>query len=437
MKNLFKLFFLIILLSGCSKDEDVNPDSPMTNNDHNSPENIFERTGCRPTDTKSIKALSLFTDKGNIKYLYGSKLKDNVESFWIAQYNSSGDQVWEIVNKDKAYVSHAYNPQRLSNGDIVVANVLMLGEITVKDVSPVIVTKNGKAKYIHVFDGYNYSDVHVFEDLFFCSISEIELVLNIGAKEYYVQIDNEGNILNQGNKMNIPAGPFAVWKNANAFVSISNNRIERKNVLTTNSDSDWIYSPILPSHSAYEVDAKFDKDTVVVNYKLLLENKKEEICTYKLSYSTGENYDSGIPESITFLDLEKPYIAPDSMTVTVHSIDVSKNEEGTTYYTVSYTLQNKTKSMTILEGIYEAFYNNNEKGEYQTGFFDKLYPGESVSRSYTFRSLSDKPYYFIHYKYDWSGNDADILKKSLKWKVKTAVTEDIKNNVGEWGQELF
>jgi hypothetical protein len=118
-----------------------------------------------------------------------------------------------------------------------------------------------------------------------------------------------------------------------------------------------------------------------------------------------------------FLEIGKPYLAPDSMTVTVNSITVTNNGQGTTYYTISYTLENKTKTTIINESNFDALYANNEVGATQYGLFGTLYPGESVKRSYEFRSLTGNPYYFIQYRHNWMLSPRQLLKNSLKWKI--------------------
>lgn len=166
-----------------------------------------------------------------------------------------------------------------------------------------------------------------------------------------------------------------------------------------------------------EPSAQFDKDTVIANYKLKLADETEKTYTYKLSYTTGKEYANNVLDMYTFLDLEKPYVAPDSMTVTLHSIEISNNNQGTMYYNISYTLQNKIKEKVITEGTFDALYSNLAKGAFQTGFFSTLYPGESINRTYTFKSISGTPYEIIQYKHNLTGSDADIIAKSLKWKI--------------------
>lgn len=428
MKKILFLLFTLLMLTGCGKDEDNTPpiEIPSDNNSMTE-ENIFKETGCKPKDIKSIKNMRLFVDSlKNERYLYGAKMKNDIESFWVAKFTSQGEQIWETIKVQENHISNASKPYIISTGDLVFQKVLPINDYQQKETSPVLInSKDGTAKFINIFDGYIYSDIYTYKDFFFCSISQKELDLNTLAKKYYAQIDNEGNILNQDYDMNIPniltnKNDYSVyWKDYNTFIIAKSDRIYKSNVSTKFNESSWDFSPSLPTHSTCKPIIKLDKDTVTVNYNLILSDGKEEIYNYKLSYTTGKDFDNiENPDIYKYLELNIPYIAPDSMTVTLHSIDVSDNGQGTTYYMINYTLENKTNNIIITEGTFEAYLSKSEKGEFQTGAFDNLYPGENINRTYVFRSLSNKPYLFIQYKHDWRGTDADILKKSLKWEIK-------------------
>lgn len=421
MKKIYILFFISLLLFGCKKDE--TNDIPINTEDQNTVEEIFKATGCKPTNVQDINIarMKLFVDNNNIKYLYGSKIKNNIENFWIAKFDLSGDQLWEIINSKSLVTNFAYNPQVLSNGNLVLGCVKLSNNdillSTPIEVQPVLITpQNGTAKFINVREKFQYSDITIFDNFFFCSIGDRELSLNPNAIKWFAQIDNKGNILKQNGEMNIPQD-YSIWKDSNTFISLEKSTIEKNNVLTNSEEPIWAYNILLPSHLKCEPSAKFDKDTVIANYKLKLADETEKTYTYKLSYTTGKEYANNVLDMYTFLDLEKPYVAPDSMTVTLHSIKISNNNQGTMYYNISYTLQNKTKEKVITEGTFEALYSNLAKGAFQTGFFSTLYPGESINRTYTFKSISGTPYEIIQYKHNLTGSDADIIAKSLKWKI--------------------
>lgn len=416
MKYIYILLFISLLLFGCKKDE--TNDIPINIENQNTVEEIFKATGCKATNVQDINIarMRLFVDNNNIKYLYGSKTKNNIENFWIAKFDLSGNQLWEIINSKSLTTNFAYNPQVLHNGNLVFG-CAQLNNDYVLAVQPVLITpQNGIAKFINVRENFQYSDITIFDNFFFCSINDRQLNLNSNAIRWFAQIDNEGNILNQDGEMNIPQN-YSIWKDSNTFISFAESTIEKNNVLINSKEPIWAYKIQLPSHLKCEPNARFDKDTIIVNYKLELADETEKTYTYKLSYTTGKVYLNNNLDMYTFLDLEKPYIAPDSMTVTLHSINITNNNQGTTYYNISYTLQNKTKEKVITEGTFETLYSNLVKGDFQTGFFSKLYPGESINRTYTFKSISSTPYKIIQYKHDLMGSDADIIAKSLKWKI--------------------
>lgn len=278
-KILYAISMMALSLCACSEDE--KDPAPMDN--ITSEEQIYNHTGCKPTDVEDIKTYKLYKDTDNTKYLYGSKYKDGEESFWFAQYNSSGEQQWEIVHKDNQFASHAYGPVQIGNGNIVVNNVTKKDEYTVCGSSPVIIDKEGKANYINVFNGYYYIDVYAFDKFFFCDINDSELN-KTSAKEWCTQISNEGKILNQGENLNIPNGEFA-WLGNDYFIEASNEKIVRKGVLL-DADSTWTFIPKQTNGKLENPQIIMEDDSVVVNYNLF-EEGNNVIKSYKLSCATG------------------------------------------------------------------------------------------------------------------------------------------------------
>mgnify|MGYP007111635494 CR=1 FL=1 len=407
--------FLVALFCACSKDD--KDDVILPSKDKSSTpllDEIYKETGCKPIDYESIHEMHLFVDSlSNNRYLYGAKYKNENNIFWIAKFTPQGAQEWEIVNSNSNYYSRAFNPHMLSSGGIVIANVLYdrTNMINVIDVSPVVIN-NGQPIYVKVYDGYVYTDVYAFDKFFFCGINDKELVLNSKAKKYFVQIDNNGNILAKNGEMNIPKN-YAIWKDNNTFISIDPSMIYKQDISPL-SDIKWKYAPILPTFSTCTINAKFDKDTVIVNYKLKTAGNEEKDIIYKLSYETGILFDD--TAVCDYLDFKKPYIASDSLTVTVDTINVEDKGLGTIYYTVHYLIENKTKSKTVDEGSFEAYNSNNTLGQTQYGFFSTLYPGESSQRSYTFKSLSKEPFSYIQYKI--APTNSGNTSKILRWKIR-------------------
>ena len=122
------------------------------------------------------------------------------------------------------------------------------------------------------------------------------------------------------------------------------------------------------------------------------------------------------PETYTFLEINKPYVSSDNeMTVTMNSIDVYEYE-GYFEYNITYTEENKTIKKVIEQGSFKIFYKDSGS-EPQFGFFNKLYPGESTTRSYTFKALKSKEPLLIEYGADLFFNDKPS-SGTLKWEIE-------------------
>ena len=110
-----------------------------------------------------------------------------------------------------------------------------------------------------------------------------------------------------------------------------------------------------------------------------------------------------------------PYRAVDGLTVTLHSF-VIVEKTGSYQYIIEYTLENKNPDEKILEGAFKLYYRDTTGGLPQYGFFDYLFPGDSITRSYTFEELKSKPFDVLEYHHDNFFSD-EPLEDSLKWKV--------------------
>lgn len=279
MAALFTLSFLI----SCEKDKESAPIDSVTEGT-TTVEKIFSETGCKPTDVKNIKTLHLYKDKDSTKYLYGSKYKDEVESFWIAQYNSSGDQVWEVIKKDAEASSHAYGPKQINSGSIVITNVTKTGDFDIKGATPVLLTTDGKANFINVFKNYYYTDLYPFDDFFFCDIDPMELIKLPYTKKWCVQFSNDGKIINQAESMNIPDGKV-LWTSDSTYINMNLSHITRGSIL---ADPYWTYPVNLPKHENCDMKISMKGDEINATYYLSSPEKKDTL-TYKLSYTTGKD----------------------------------------------------------------------------------------------------------------------------------------------------
>lgn len=141
MKKIFYVIFIILFSVICGKDD---KDFPLNSipEDKFTEKDLFNATGCRPSDASEIKRAKLYEDSKGNKYLYGSKDKDETESFWFAKYDRSGSEIWEIIHKDNSLESHAYNLVELKNGNIVIVNVLKETNFECVATSLVIVDKS-------------------------------------------------------------------------------------------------------------------------------------------------------------------------------------------------------------------------------------------------------------------------------------------------------
>ena len=108
-----------------------------------------------------------------------------------------------------------------------------------------------------------------------------------------------------------------------------------------------------------------------------------------------------------------PYRAVDGLTVTLNSCDMVE-KTGSYEYTITYTLENENLDEKILEGAFKMYYRDTTGGLPQYGFFDYLFPSDTITRSYTFEELKSKPFDVLEYHHDNFFSD-EPLEDSLKW----------------------
>lgn len=119
---------------------------------------------------------------------------------------------------------------------------------------------------------------------------------------------------------------------------------------------------------------------------------------------------------LTLLELNKPYTSPDNnMTVLVTEIAV-EDLGGYYQYSIYYTQSNKTGDQVIEEGSFKVYYSDGTS-QPQYGFFDKLYPTDTVDRVFTFKALKSLSPLCIEYAED-NFFSTKPLHNSLKWEVK-------------------
>jgi hypothetical protein len=93
------------------------------------------------------------------------------------------------------------------------------------------------------------------------------------------------------------------------------------------------------------------------------------------------------------------YLGNDGLYVRLNSLTVT--ETTATYrYDISYTLENRTADKAIDEGSFQAYFRNTSRGTPQYGFFGRLFPGNSLTRTYRWEELKSAPFSIIAYHSD-------------------------------------
>ncbi|MFC1962742.1 hypothetical protein ACFLWB_01930, partial [Chloroflexota bacterium] len=117
--------------------------------------------------------------------------------------------------------------------------------------------------------------------------------------------------------------------------------------------------------------------------------------------------------TLTLLELNTPYIAQSGLTVTVQSI-THEQREGFREYVINYMLNNNTVDGAIDEGAFKIYWVDGG-GEPQNGLLGRLFPGESVTRSYTWAGLNNQQVLCIEYGADFFAQEPAL--DTLKWGV--------------------
>ncbi len=116
----------------------------------------------------------------------------------------------------------------------------------------------------------------------------------------------------------------------------------------------------------------------------------------------------------TSREIGVPYTAADGLTVTLNSLEIIE-KVGSYQYLIEYTLRNDTDH-AIDEGSFKLYYADELGGLPQYGFFGELFPGDSLTRSYTFEEEKDVIFDILAYHHDqfFANLPPD---DSLMWKV--------------------
>ncbi len=122
-----------------------------------------------------------------------------------------------------------------------------------------------------------------------------------------------------------------------------------------------------------------------------------------------------VSSSTEWCDIGVPYLAVDGLTVTLNSFTIVE-KIGSYQYQILYTLENNGDDK-VLEGTFKMYYQDSVGGLPQYGFFNYLFPGDTLVRGYTFEEIKSQPFDVLGYHHDhfFLG---EPLEDSLKWKVE-------------------
>jgi hypothetical protein len=112
--------------------------------------------------------------------------------------------------------------------------------------------------------------------------------------------------------------------------------------------------------------------------------------------------------------LNQPYLAKNGMTVTVESLAIIDHGSNYVDYVVTYIQTNKT-NLAIDEGALKLYFQK-AAAMAQYGFFNKVYPGDSLRRTYTFTQLKSEAPTVLEYDQDNFFRVAPA-SDSLQWPV--------------------
>ena len=306
---LYAITIMAFLFCACSEDK-KEPIDVLEPDIYDIEKEILELTGCKPDDAKSIKSFKLFKDNAGEKYLYGSKLSDGLESFWISKFSESGKQLWEVVHRSNL-VSNAYNPVEISNGSLVVGNAIKKSDLDVVGLSPVIINKDGNANYIKVFDdNYIYSDVSVYEDFFFTTVSRHEMDANKNAANRAAQISNNGEVIRLlpggTDQLSFPKKDDKyIWVSDSIYVTINTNNVNKYTVLSSSYSPIWSFPVSLPDYNSCEMNLTLKDTILVASYYLDYADNVKDTISYNISPFTGKEV----------VELEDMFLAEKSKTV--------------------------------------------------------------------------------------------------------------------------
>jgi len=193
-------------------------------------------------------------------------------------------------------------------------------------------------------------------------------------------------------------------------------------------------SGVVPLEVSFNASSSFDSDGFIVSYAwdfkdgntgtgLTINHTFSSAGSYnvKLTVTDDEGATDSITktitvtEAITFCEIGVPYIANDGLTVTLNNLVITE-KVGSYQYTIDYTLTNNMPDKDIYEGAFKMYYKDQSDGLPQYGFFGKLFPGDTINKTYTFEELKSKLFDVLEYSSD-NFFSPEPLVNSLKWEI--------------------
>jgi hypothetical protein len=112
------------------------------------------------------------------------------------------------------------------------------------------------------------------------------------------------------------------------------------------------------------------------------------IATNDAGDSSASAPSTPVTPNFVYSSIGVPVLDPSGMTVTVNSITLTPRT-GSTRLTISYTLANQTADKRLDEGAFRLYFTDGtDQG--QNGIFRALFPGDSLTRTYTWEYLNDQ-----------------------------------------------
>ena len=117
----------------------------------------------------------------------------------------------------------------------------------------------------------------------------------------------------------------------------------------------------------------------------------------------------------SYREIGVPYEANNNLTVTLNSLTIVE-KTGSYQYVINYTLKNETPDSEIGEGAFKIYYKDAPDGTPQYGFFESLFPDDSITRTYTFEELKTDHVDVLAYGADLFFTDEPPFD-SLQWQI--------------------